>query len=489
MGRKGSSAVIIIGIIAAVVVGVISYFAWKKSPTPAPLPAQQTLSTESGTLEAAAVVATNISTPTSSEQLFTIPAQQTLANFPNIFFSPNGTKFAYIVDASGTQKEIVIDGNVSRPYDDIQYFSFSPNSNDFLYGAASGTCLMVIVDNSNGQCYNGILAAPVYNSDGSKYAYAAALGTGSSHYQHYVITNGNASLFSSSSYVVANALFSPDLNHLAYSISTSSGNPGSGSVVLDSSMNGPYASVDNFTFSPDGQHFVYTAVNNQPSYFAFVLDGQEHKTANFPDNFVFSNDGKHFAYLVDGYSSDYSLPDTTHTSTIVIDSQQFLTSDFPSQVVFSPDGNQWAYSIWSATSSLIVNGETQNVGQGTFGDITFSPDSKHLAYSLSAVGGTDKIFLDGKVIWSASSTAFTKQQDNNQAWVVPLTFSPDSQHLAFLSQAAGKAFIVIDGQSGQTYDAITNLHFSSDSQYVIYNAMLNASSGEQLWRIVQPIPR
>jgi WD40 repeat protein len=149
---------------------------------------------------------------------------------------------------------------------------------------------------------------------------------------------------------------------------------------------------------------------------------------------VFSPDGKHVGYIA-------------------------LTSDKP----FNPRGRGKAVAV-------VVDGneepETDSVSE-----LTFSPDSKRHAY-VSQRNLVSVAVVDGREFSDFIGASH-------------LTFSPDSKHVAWIATGVGDSsfgstpFMVLDGQRGQTYDAMGQMAFTSDG-----HLMYSAKSGDT-WRVVK----
>ncbi|HHT9160316.1 MAG TPA: hypothetical protein ACFYEB_00455, partial [Candidatus Brocadiia bacterium] len=50
------------------------------------------------------------------------------------------------------------------------------------------------------------------------------------------------------------------------------------------------------------------------------------------------------------------------------------------------------------------------------------------------------------------------------------TFSPDSKHVAYTAKEGNKEFVVVDGEEGKQYDTVSCGPFSPDSKHVAYTA-------------------
>jgi len=151
-----------------------------------------------------------------------------------------------------------------------------------------------------------------------------------------------------------------------------------------------------------------------------------------------------------------------------VDKQYGCVDDFSGKI--SPDGKHFAY-IAIKDGSVDFNDKCKGskyvavldnqAGKiyDDIGDLTFSPDSQHFAY-VAKNEAKYSIVLDNK-------------EDKSYNDVYGPVFSPDSQKLAFVARESGqlgKYFVVFDGQIGKKYDHIGELIFSSDNQHFAFVA-------------------
>ena len=118
--------------------------------------------------------------------------------------------------------------------------------------------------------------------------------------------------------------------------------------------------------------------------------------------------------------------------------------------------------------------------------LTFSPDSKRLAYVVGFAAESDAI------IYRVEGGKVTKQDPERFAVVVDgkereaydgivkdtLIFSPDSQQVAYGAKLGDERFVVVDGEEGKKYDGIGEgtLIFSPDSRHLAYGAIVGKKS-------------
>jgi hypothetical protein len=143
-------------------------------------------------------------------------------------------------------------------------------------------------------------------------------------------------------------------------------------VVCGDKKTGPYELADSLFIVDNGRKFCYHAVKDK-KHFA-VLDGKEQPLPEAPveeRDFVFSQDAKRYAYV---------------TCT--------------------------AKEGWRQLLQVVVDGKVCKEIYYRVSTMSFSPDSKHFAYSAKVASGRDKVVLDGKdtgadymVIWRTTLTA------------------------------------------------------------------------------------
>ena len=128
------------------------------------------------------------------------------------------------------------------------------------------------------------------------------------------------------------------------------------------------------------------------------------------------------------------------------------------EFVFSPDGTRHAY--WGKTGKLVFS-VIDGKEAGSYDDVSsfrFSADSKRWACAVNHV----QVVVDGV-------------PRKKYGGVGRPLFSPDSRRLAFIAIEDWEAFVVVDGEEGTRYEAITrgSVTFSPDSRRVAYLAKRN----------------
>jgi hypothetical protein len=92
----------------------------------------------------------------------------------------------------------------------------------------------------------------------------------------------------------------------------------------------------------------------------------------------------------------------------------------------------------------------------------FSPDSQHIAYAADegGPGWKDRVVVDG-----------VEGKEYDGAPSESITFSPDSKRVAYIARLGDKHVAVVDGIEGKEYENIAPfLAFSPNSRHVVYEA-------------------
>ncbi len=259
---------------------------------------------------------------------------------------------------------------------------------------------------------------------------------------------------------------SPDLRRVAYIAERN----GKEFTVVDGIAGKGYDSIWPYypTFSPDSKRVAYAArdYGEKPPegnrYFV-VVDGEEgegyerHRLLG-P---VFSPNSKHVAYVIDA--------DGVYVDRVKVKSPGGTVLQF--SLVFSPDSQHLAYVAELGGKQFAVVDGVQGKQYDKMSKIrivdgtdygfsfdhlffSFSPDSQHVAY-VAELGGRQFMVVDG---------VQGEQYDEINGFV----FSPDSKHLAYVAELGGRQFMVVDGVQSEQYDGISGFVFSPDSKHLAY---------------------
>jgi hypothetical protein len=217
-------------------------------------------------------------------------------------------------------------------------------------------------------------------------------------------------------------------------------------VWHDGAEGTPYQRISRIMFSPVRAHLAYIASKSADSE-VVVLDGKELAThpSISTNSLRFSPDGKRIAYV-------FAAP--TNRAVTIPPLFRMLDGQLTKVGAFTP-------------LSVVVDGQPGREYRGISPELLFSPDSKHLAYSVELAPAANRtVGLECIVLDGVESDYYDGFLEGTPV------FSTDSQRFAFAARRDGKWYTVLDGKQGQAYDTIpsSSLAFSPDSQRLVYRA-------------------
>lgn len=294
-------------------------------------------------------------------------------------FSSNGKHLAYVAK-NGNSWYVVVDGNVSEPYDEISSLPlFSKEGNEMAYGAQKNGKQFVIRNGEPGPEFN-VVGAVTLSPDGKRIAYGV---------QHdgrqFAMIDGEPSARYGGIYGET-LQFSPDSKHVAYAVEKGPRR----FVVIDGNEGPDFDGIarGSLRISPDSRRVAYAARKGE-KWVAVVDDqaGREYAKLETP---IFSENSQHVAYVAGDESGRFLVVDGKAGT----EYEQVLKET----VVFSSTGEFVAYAavLPSKKTGIIVNdkvlGEYDSVGAPSF-----SPDGRHVTYRAS-VGDNLSVYVDGQVV-------------------------------------------------------------------------------------------
>lgn len=353
---------------------------------------------------------------------------------------------------------VVVDGIQCTPhdeyYDDIdrmyRLVVFSPDSKRVAWAArvGDGNVDSVVVDGIQVGSYRGIVTWVIFSPDSRRVAYWAPDGL-----WDFVVIDGVASSKRYNfgySHLREGPVFSPDSRHVAFA-----GRSGDHCfVVVDGAEQAKYKEVSGIVFSPDSQRVAYWAEKTETEN-TVVVGGCElshHSDDTFFEP-LFSPDGKRMAYTIRRDRTFFAVIDGTKGPPC---------ASWP-EITFSPDSRHVAYaSLIGNKPSLVIDGvATSHARYEHIGTrIVFSHDSRRMVYAAQT-GGKWFLNVDGV-------------DDRSYVGVVidSITFSPDSKHISYVAVAGNRWLTNTDGTEGRKYDGVRGsaLVFSPGSEWLAYPA-------------------
>jgi hypothetical protein len=142
--------------------------------------------------------------------------------------------------------------------------------------------------------------------------------------------------------------------------------------------------------------------------------------------------------------------------------------DLGASLMYTADGKHMAYIVKASPLSFpsMVHDGVQGPAYESITNylMALSPDGGSVAYNYSHANDHG-LALNDKVLYKGS-----RWNNGTDSRVSSLTFSPDSKRLAYILDVPGKKAVVCDGKELTPIDGATALHFSPDSRHLVYQA-------------------
>lgn len=268
---------------------------------------------------------------------------------PPVMFSPDSRRVAYVANGdpsagpavrSGGQR-VVIDGEPGPLFDRVTGFTFSEDSEHYLYVGQRGKRGVVVVDGRESPSYDALSApGPRFSPDSQHVGWAALL-DGKMH----VVVDGEPGPSWVGGVAGGGPVWSPDSSRMGYV----AGRGRQAFAIVDGRESVAYdAIVGNVVFSPDGEHVAYIARRGERWY--VVRDRREGTAFEGVASSVplFSDDSERVAFVaVRGGEK-----------VVVVDGEEHPAFDDvdPASLRFSPDSAHLAYAASEAGWRLVVDG-------------------------------------------------------------------------------------------------------------------------------------
>jgi Tol biopolymer transport system component len=379
--------------------------------------------------------------------------------------SPDDRHCAWI-EREGRAEYVNLDGDRGKPYDHVEYVQFSAKGNHLAYLAFVGMpprpakCCLV-VDGVESPFYNGLTGRPFSPGPNSTHI---CFTPARDHTQYAVVdtrevTATNPLIGYSTAYPV---IFSPDGNHIAFI----SGGWHNVHVVMDGVSGRTVESIDSISFSADGKHLSYTA--KKGDIHMRVIDGQIVCQCKGAYTICFGPDGRHYAACVFVRGRFQLIVDGKEI--------QVPTTASPWSFTYSPDGKHLICQaqleiVTEASRRTLLDGHVTNI---TIGPV-FSPDGAHMVYFVNKDDHSGVVVRDGKEENRYADIYDPVYPVASKRAISDITFSPDSRHVAYIARFDNARAVVRDGKEGARYRDVSGITFSPDSRHVAYVASLNGS--------------
>lgn len=308
---------------------------------------------------------------------------------------------------------------------------FSPDSKRLCYAALIGDFWHVVLDDKLGPGYEGIVdMAPVFSPDSSRLAYGVKTGGDCA----IVVDREMEKSFDG---ILAGTFkFSPDSDRHVYAAKRGADTV----VVLNGRIIDQGAEVSDILFSPDGSSLAYAV--RRGTGWAVVTRGKREKEF-ICDDFLRGS----LRFGVDASSLSYVAVKAKKTI-VVVNGEESECNERIVKVIFSEDSKRQALvAIRDSRVCLVVDGrEVEGYEDFTFSAFVFSPGGKRWACPAKR----------GRKWYMLTSDGAMGPYDALLA-VTP-AFSPDSDHLAYLSTYNETPCILVDGQpvKGVAFAGVVN---------------------------------
>lgn len=222
-------------------------------------------------------------------------------------------------------------------------------------------------------------------------------------------------------------------------------------------------------FSPDGKHYaaICQDVTNHRYVIAGGKRGEEYVSI---DDLAFTADSSTFVYNASSNGKNF----------VVVGDKEYTGSDTAKGPILAPVGSRVAsFLMGNGTENVLIDGKITHLARGG-GDLSFSPDGKHVAFvSLDSVASS-RLILDGAPLVASGLSG--DRIDPANVMALKYVFSPDSQHVAYLAQMGDAHGISVDGKFFATPGpGNTFLRFSSDGKHLFW---LRGTPGSTSFRLM-----
>jgi hypothetical protein len=406
---------------------------------------------------------------------------------------------------SGSRQVVLVDGVAGPKFDkllrgDERGALFSPDGNHWAYCGAQGNEWVVIKD---GQEVMRGPAAPNgatsdqncelgFTSNSQHLYFSSVQDISSSSSPGRFVWDGKPAPWGIPGNGFSYMVFSPDGNHVAFPWDAPGASIPSQKFVLDYQL-ASYTSTT-FKFSGDGQHLyttrAVTSSGPKPSTIVEALiDGKVVVRADFVRWFLPPTGAGDLAVAV---ASKNGVPAATQSLIIagkVVPGSETQPGGAYNNVVFSPDGKHYAaYAVGGNGHWVFADGKKQQVysgiGLNSTGEVTYTADSLQLVY-LATMNGQVFLVINGEEsdpISMPLPLVFSPQGghellvsnkgvlldgkplplDPTVTGVSAISFSPDGNHYAFVTQSRVGRTLVVDGVAQAAYAVAGNEALAND---------------------------
>ncbi len=159
---------------------------------------------------------------------------------------------------------------------------------------------------------------------------------------------------------------------------------------------------------------------------------------------------------------------------VIIDGQESGAYDSVDNAVFSQDGKHFAFSGTNGDETeVVLDGKAQEGKYKNVIEIVFNQNGDKLAYVAVDKNGKSMVIVNGQSGKTYDEIG-TLKTSSGESYII---FSPDGNSYAYKVTVNGQTFVVVNGKEEQAYSDIINFSFNSDGSYS-YTAI--NQSGQQI---------
>jgi len=386
---------------------------------------------------------------------------ETYKDASHLSFNRDESHFAFFGQRTSSSWVFVLDGHEKSPeYKAVTAIAFQPDGSSYAYGACQEKkkCRLVVDGQETGAEYQEI-SFPKYSRDGKRLAYL-----GKREKKWIAIVDGKESGPELDDFWGSFWGFTRDGSHFFVAGQMRA----DWMYVLDGQAGPGFGVLSPLTFSADGQHYTYGGAaaklgfKKQKTTGSILVDAQ----------IVASYEGK-------GMSGAFAQGLGRFTETLAAGVRDF-SPDFHG--VSSPQFNSEGKLVYAARRdkgdvAVFVGSEAGTGFDEILSFVAFSEDSKHFAYM--ARQGHDFVEVRDNV--PGRSFSSSRHEASDVPWIA---LNDDATHLAYETVSGGNQFkagqtsralrtVVLDGQQGPEYDALTlrNFHFTEEGKHYFYEVV------------------
>jgi Tol biopolymer transport system component len=386
-------------------------------------------------------------------------------------FSPDSRRYAYVAGAPrSNERQMVVDGVAGPAVSVATDLQFSDDGKRFIYQGYNGAWF-VSVDGKTTAVADRVQSLRV-TPNGRRYSYVTTVG---GEFVPVIDGTPQASAGRGTSLGEAKLVISADGKRWAFTSIKQANGGYANRAVVDGKEGEAYLRIEDLQFSPDGKRFAYVGTSgtgNRDQHNWVVIDGKrvglEYNTIR---RLQFSPDSKRYAATVVSDAGAFVVVDGVESDAHITETNEVLFSNSGryAYVARPKEGSTLGYQV-------IVDGKSDgDISEIMKGTMNFSPDGTRLIYAAHLRYPETFMHIDGR------KESFNVQTSAGRiSWKQPVVFSPDSKHVAFMSNKESPSVLLVDMQPGAVGLSYAMPTFSADGKHF---AVAGQERGSTKWTV------